>query len=130
LEEVSGPSTSSTLPSTSSTLPSTSSTLPSTSSTLPSTRGDEQRQSSVEHYIECPSCFKIFPVNEIAEHADKCVDIWIGGVQVEDSENESETDTDLPVPGFIDAKTADTSLKNVAQRLADVHVKKEQPKSY
>jgi hypothetical protein len=92
--------------------------------------GDEQRQSSVEHYIECPSCFNIFPVNEIAEHADKCVDIWIGEVQVEDSENESETDTDLPDPGFIDAKPADTSLKNVAQQLADVHVKKEQPKSY
>ena len=63
----------------------------------------------------CPSCFKIFPVNEIAEHTDKCVDIWIGEVQVEDSENESETDTDLPDPGFIDAEPADTSLNNVAQ---------------
>ncbi|CAB4013344.1 Hypothetical predicted protein [Paramuricea clavata] len=113
LEEVSGPSTCSTFPSACG-----DEQRPSTSNTLPSTHdGDEQRQSSVEHHIECPSCFKIFPVNEIAEHADKCVDIWIGEVQEEDSENESETDTDLPDPGFIDAKPADTSLKNVAQQL-------------
>ena len=66
LEEVSGPSTSSTLPSTHG-----DEQRPSTSSTMPSTH-----ESSVEHYIECPSCFKFFLVNEIAEHADKCVDIW------------------------------------------------------
>jgi hypothetical protein len=53
LDEVSGPSTSSTLPSTSSTLPSThgDEQRPSTSSTLPSTHdGDEQRQSSVQNF--------------------------------------------------------------------------------
>ena len=56
------------------------------------------------------------------------ISVWTSGHS--ESENESETDTDLPDPGFIDAKPADTSLKNVAQQLADVHVKKEQPKSY
>ncbi|XP_028394535.1 uncharacterized protein LOC114518737 [Dendronephthya gigantea] len=62
------------------------------------------------------------------QHADRCVDIWIGEVQVEDSENESEIDTDLPDPGLYVELSDTSSLKNVAQQLADIHVKKEQPR--
>ena len=34
------------------------------------TDSDEQKDSFVEHYIECPTCFESFPVHKIAEHAD------------------------------------------------------------
>ena len=37
--------------------------------------------------IECPTCFLLFPVNEIADHADSCADIWFGAIECDDYEN-------------------------------------------
>jgi hypothetical protein len=84
-----------------------------------------------EHNIQCPTCFQYFSVQVIAEHADACVDVWIG--DVDDSEN--DTDSDLPNP-LLDAHTVDvsteitttTSLKTVAQKLADEHISKKDQK--
>ena len=33
--------------------------------------------------VECPTCSRLFPLNEIAEHADLCADVWIGTVEDE-----------------------------------------------
>ena len=33
--------------------------------------------------VECPTCSRLFPLNEIAEHADLCADVWTGTVEVE-----------------------------------------------
>ena len=96
-----------------------------------STSVDEKQQFSSEHNIQCPTCFEYFSVHSIAEHADACVDVWIG--DIEDSEN--DTDSDLP-NSLLDAQTVEvpgevmsaTSLKTVAQKLADEHIRKEDQK--
>ena len=30
--------------------------------------------------VECPTCFKRFPIDCIADHADLCIDDWVGEV--------------------------------------------------
>lgn len=30
--------------------------------------------------VECPTCFKLFPIDCIADHADLCIDDWVGEV--------------------------------------------------
>eukprot|EP00794_Sanderia_malayensis_P013170 gene13169-14520_t len=44
-----------------------------------------------EKMVECPTCFKFFPIKDIANHADICCEDWIGDVQVEGSENTDPT---------------------------------------
>lgn len=31
--------------------------------------------------VECPTCFKLFAINEISDHADLCADTWRGEVE-------------------------------------------------
>ena len=33
--------------------------------------------------VECPTCSRFFPLNEIADHADLCADVWVGTVEDE-----------------------------------------------
>lgn len=33
--------------------------------------------------VECPNCSRLFPLNEIADHADLCADVWISTVEDE-----------------------------------------------
>eukprot|EP00794_Sanderia_malayensis_P012517 gene12518-13801_t len=44
-----------------------------------------------EKMVECPTCFKFFPIKDIANHADICCEDWVGDVQVEGSENTDPT---------------------------------------
>lgn len=87
---------------------------------------NEREPSSSEHSIQCPTCFELFSVHSIAEHADACIDVWIG--DIEDSQD--DTDSDLPNPGLDvhEEVTSTASLMSVAQKLADDHIKKENQK--
>ena len=83
---------------------------------------------SVGHYAECPTCFELFPIHSIAEHADQCVDVWIG--EVENSQTEIESDTD-PLPLTMVGNTSSgvtKNLRDMVKQIADVHVRKEEPK--
>ena len=45
--------------------------------------------------VECPTCSRLFPRNEIADHADLCADAWIGAVEDEAVLNPAE-ETEAP----------------------------------
>ena len=45
--------------------------------------------------VECPTCFELFDISKIADHADNCADIWVGKVEhgqcfLQDQEDELE----------------------------------------
>lgn len=55
--------------------------------------------------MECPTCSRFFPLNEIADHADLCADVWIGTVEdeavlitAEETENPHPQQTTLQIP--------------------------------
>ena len=88
---------------------------------------NEREPSSSEHSIQCPTCFELFSVHSIAQHADACIDVWIGDVEY----SQDDTDSDLPNPGLDvheEVTSSTASLMSVAQKLADDHIKKENQK--
>ena len=50
-------------------------------------KGDESvghpADNTHQHEVECPTCSRFFPLNEISDHADLCADVWIGTVKAE-----------------------------------------------
>ena len=59
--------------------------------------------------VECPTCSRLFPLNEIAEHADLCADVWIGTLEdeavlitAEETENPPSTADDTTDPTSVE----------------------------
>ena len=59
--------------------------------------------------VECPTCSMLFPLNEIADHADLCADVWIGTVEDEAVLITAE-ETENP-PSIADDTTYSTSVE-------------------
>ena len=44
--------------------------------------------------VECLTCFLLFPISAIADHADTCIDVWVGDIG---GDADSQIDTALPI---------------------------------
>ena len=76
-------------------------------------KGDESVANPVEsthqREVECSTCSRLFPLNEIADHADLCADVWIGTVEDEAVLITGE-ETENP-PSTADGTTDPTSVE-------------------
>lgn len=66
--------------------------------------------------IECPTCQQLFPVSEIADHADACCDIWVGEVAFPDSD---PLPCSFELPQEQQRIDGDIPLKDVVSSLAN-----------
>ena len=104
----------------------------SSTSSIPSNELDNRENNedscdtSLEHVpvvpqkVECPTCSQFFNINEIAEHADFCVDIWVGEVEhcvIQEEEQGSEEihESDEENIKIILKKMADSELSGQAR---------------
>lgn len=51
---------------------------------------DQKQEKRTQRLVECPTCFKSFPLADIGIHADICSDIWIGDAPPEYSSTDDE----------------------------------------
>ena len=93
--------------------PSTSGALKdTTNSKMNSEAGHETPSTSKrEQMVDCPTCFCLFPIKDIAEHADVCCNDWIGDVQSNHSDGCSENDQMLLGSNNNAGNGADNSAK-------------------
>ena len=81
---------------------------------------DTDSQSGQEQLIawmvKCSHCFQLFPIENIADHADLCIDDTVGEIDLQTVQVEyiSDSEDTLPVNGI--------TLKKVVQKLVDEHV--------
>ena len=70
----------------------------------------------IARMVECPHCFQLFPIENIADHADLCIDDTVGEIDLQTVQVEyvSDSEDTLPVNGI--------TLKKVVQKLVDEHV--------
>ena len=95
--------------------PSCSDSLPSQS--LPKDTDSQSGQEQLTaRMVECPHCFQLFPIENIADHADLCIDDTVGEIDLQTVQEEYVSDLEDMLP--VNGKT----LKKVVQKLVDEHV--------
>ena len=73
--------------------------------------------------VECPTCFELFDISEIADHADNCADIWVGEVErgesfLQDQEDELEMAVLQQPPKEVQHNSNIPSIKSILEELA------------
>ena len=56
----------------------------------------------IAQMVECPHCFQLFPIENIADHADLCIDDTVGEIDLQTAQVEyvSDSEDTLPVNGI------------------------------
>ena len=66
--------------------------------------------------VECPTCFLLFPINSIADHADTCIDVWVGDI----GQEEWEGDADSPMDTALSTGKDDMPVVNETLSLKEI----------
>lgn len=67
--------------------------------------------------VECPMCINKYPLGDIADHADRCADIWVGCI----NDQEVSIIEDTPLPPITSTSTT-VSVKEVITALPVMEV--------
>ena len=88
----------------------------STQSLPKDTDSQSGQEQLITRMVECPHCFQLFPIENIADHADLCIDDTVGEIDLQTVQVEyvSDSEDTLPVNGI--------TLKKVVQKLVDEDV--------
>ena len=70
----------------------------------------------VLNQVECPTCFLLFPISAIADHADTCIDVWVGDIGV-DADSQIDTALSIGKDDFMPVVNETLSLKEVIPAL-------------
>ncbi|XP_046844259.1 uncharacterized protein LOC124438266 isoform X3 [Xenia sp. Carnegie-2017] len=79
---------------------------------------------SKELKCECPTCQQYFSIDEIAEHADICCDIWVGALQSQNTDSEKNIPEENP---YVVINQDNTT--NVKDKLLDIKAVTLSPKA-
>ena len=79
---------------------------------------------SKELKCECPTCQQYFSIDEIAEHADICCDIWVGALQSQNTDSEKNIPEENP-----DVVINQDNATNVKDKLLDIKAVTLSPKA-
>ena len=74
--------------------------------------------------VECPYCFQLYPIENIADHADLCIDDWVGEVDLP-MQADSAQESDTEALHALEHRGDDVSLNEVLLKLIEDHVNKE-----
>ena len=98
--------------------------IPSTSSSCGYSSAPTSNREMSSRQVECPTCFELFDISKIADHADNCADIWVGEVEhgecfLQDQEDELEMPVLQQSPKEVQHDSNVFDIKSILEGLAE-----------